>query len=111
MRPRIVITGIGMVTPLGQNPPAILRNVETGRSAAAPPTHFDPTPFACQVCAEIRDFHPQPSVAGGKMVRLMNRDAQLAVVAAHFALSDAGVKSGATYAPEDIALYGATGLA
>jgi 3-oxoacyl-(acyl-carrier-protein) synthase len=45
------------------------------------------------------------------MIRLMNRDAQLAVAAAHLALSDAGVKPGGSYAPEEIALYGATGLA
>lgn len=111
MRTRIVITGIGMVTPLGHNPPEILRDIETGRSAVAPPTRFDATPFACPVCAEIRDFQPQPYVAEGKMIRLMNRDAQLAVVAAHLALGDAGVKSGGTYAPDDIALFGATGLA
>jgi 3-oxoacyl-[acyl-carrier-protein] synthase II len=111
MRTRIVITGIGMVTPLGQNPPEILRRIETGQSAAAPPTRFDATPFACPICAEIKDFQPQPSVAGGKMIRLMNRDAQLAVAAAHLALNDAGVKPGGTYAPEEIALYGATGLA
>jgi len=111
MRTRIVITGIGMVTPLGQNPLEILRGIETGRSAVAPPTHFDATPFACPVCAEIKDFQPQSYVAEGKMIRLMNRDAQLAVVAAHLALVDAGVKPGGAYAPEEIALYGATGLA
>ena len=111
MSPRIVITGIGMVTPLGQNPLEILHSIETGRSAVAPPIHFDATPFACPVCAEIRDFQPQPYVTEGKMIRLMNRDAQMAVVAAHLALSDAGVKPGEAYAPEEIALFGATGLA
>ncbi|HKW27779.1 MAG TPA: beta-ketoacyl synthase N-terminal-like domain-containing protein [Verrucomicrobiae bacterium] len=111
MRTRIVITGIGMVTPLGQNPPEILRAIESGRSAIAPPTRFDVTPFACPVCAEIRNFQPQPYVAEGKMIRLMNREAQLAVAAAHLALGDAGVKSGEAYAPDEIALFGAIGLA
>lgn len=100
-----------MVTPLGQNPLKILRGIEAGRSAVAPPTHFDATPFSCPVCAEVRNFQPQPYVAEGKMIRLMNRDAQLAVVAAHLALADAGVKPGGTYEPEEIALFGATGLA
>jgi 3-oxoacyl-[acyl-carrier-protein] synthase II len=111
MRARVVITGIGMVTPLGKNPLEILHRIETGQSAVAPPSHFDATPFSCPVCAEVRDFQPQPHVAEGKMIRLMNRDAQLAVVAAHLALADAGVKSGEAYAPEEIALFGATGLA
>jgi 3-oxoacyl-[acyl-carrier-protein] synthase II len=111
MRTRVVITGIGMVTPLGKNPREILRGVETGRSAVAPPTHFDATLFSCPVCAEVRDFKPQSCVTEGKMIRLMNRDAQLAVAAAHLALADAGVKPGGTYAPEEIALFGATGLA
>jgi 3-oxoacyl-[acyl-carrier-protein] synthase II len=111
MRARVVITGIGMVTPLGKKPLEILRDIETGRSAVAPPTHFDAAPFSCPVCAEIGDFQPQPYVAEGKMTRLMNRDAQLAVAAAHLALADAGVKPGGAYAPEDIALFGATGLA
>jgi 3-oxoacyl-[acyl-carrier-protein] synthase II len=111
MRADVVITGIGMVTPLGTNPPEILRDLEAGRSAAAPPTQFDPAPFACPVCAEVRDFQPQPYISEGKMIRLMNRDAQLAVAAAHLALRDAGVRPGETYPPEEIALFGAVGLA
>jgi 3-oxoacyl-[acyl-carrier-protein] synthase II len=111
MRERVVITGIGMVTPLGKKPPEILCDIEAGKSAAAPPTNFDATPFSCPVCAEVKDFQPQPYVSKGKMIRLMNRDAQLAVAAAHLALIDAGVKPGETHPPEAIALFGATGMA
>jgi 3-oxoacyl-[acyl-carrier-protein] synthase II len=111
MQANVVITGIGMVTPLGKNPSEILRRLETGRSAAARPSNFDVSPFSCPVCAEVSDFQPQEYVSEGKMIRLMNRDAQLAVAAAHLALEDAGVKPGGTYAPEEIALFGATGLA
>ncbi len=111
MRTHVVITGIGMVTPLGQDPLEVLHGVETGRSAAGPPTGFDAAPFSCPVCAEVRNFQPQPHVAESKMIRLMNRDAQLAVVAAHLALADAGIKPGGAYPPEEIALFGSTGLA
>ena len=111
MTGRIVITGIGMVTPLGQDPGEVLRRVEAGESAAAPPTGFDASPFACPVCAEVKDFQPQRYVVETKMVRLMNRDAQLAVAAAHLALQDARLTVGADYQPQDIALYGATGMA
>jgi 3-oxoacyl-(acyl-carrier-protein) synthase len=59
MRRVIVITGIGMVTPLGHDPPTLWQRMKAGNSAAAPPAHFDATPFACPVCAEVRDFQPQ----------------------------------------------------
>ena len=100
-----------MVTPLGSNPTEVLRRIRAEDSAAASPTGFDASAFACPVCAQVRDFEPQRYVSEAKMVRLMNRDAQLAVAAARLALEDAGVTSGTTYPPEDIALFGATGLA
>lgn len=111
MTQRVVITGIGMVTPLGKNHKEVVRRIQASESAAAPPTRFDASPFACPVCAQMTDFRPQDYVAEPKMVRLMNRDAQLAVAAAHLALEDAGLKAGGAYQPEEIALYGATGLA
>jgi len=110
MRESIVITGVGMVTPLGKDPRQVLRRLEAGESAAAPPAGFEAGPFACPVCAQVKDFQPQQYVAEVKMVRLMNRDAQLAVAAAHLALEDARMKVGTDYAPEDIALFGATGM-
>jgi 3-oxoacyl-[acyl-carrier-protein] synthase II len=111
MRAKVVITGIGMVTPLGRNPLEILRDIERGRSAAGPPTGFNATPFSCPVCAEVGDFQPLQYVSESKMIRLMNRDAQFAVAAAHLALADAGVKPGGAYPPEAIGLFGATGMA
>jgi 3-oxoacyl-[acyl-carrier-protein] synthase II len=106
----VVITGVGMVTPFGKEPPEILRRIEAGDSAAAP-SGFGPDAFACPVCARVEGFQPQDYVSEVRLVRLMNRDAQLAVAAAHLALQDARVKAGVDYPPEEIALYGATGLA
>jgi len=108
---RVVVTGIGLVTPLGNDAGLVLRRIRAGASAAGPPTGFDAGAFACPVCAQVEVFDPKLYVSEPKMVRLMNRDAQLAVAAAHLALEDAGVKPGPTYAPDDIALFGATGLA
>ena len=107
----VVITGIGTVTPLGLDPREVLRRIEAGESAATSPTGFDPSPFACRVCAEVKDFQPQRYVSEPKLLRLMNRDAGLAVAAAHLALLDAGLKVGADYPPDEVALFGATGLA
>ena len=100
-----------MVVPLGKDPRDVLRRIEAGECAAAPPTGFDAGPFACPVCAQVQGFQPQHYVPEVKMVRLMNRDAQLAVAAAHLALADAGVAAGGHYRPEEIGLFGATGLA
>ena len=111
MRAGVVITGIGMVTPLGQRPADDWRGIETGKSAAAPPRHFDATPFSCPVCAEVKDFQPRAFLSEAKMIRLMNRDAQLAVAAARLALADARVTPGETYPAEQVGLFGATGMA
>ena len=109
MSVEVVITGIGLVTPLGAEPAEVLRRVEADENAARAPSRFDASPFACRVCAEIPDFRPQPFVPEPKLVRLMNRDAQLAVAAAQLALRDAGLTVGRDYLPEDIALFGAAG--
>lgn len=108
---RVVITGIGVVTPLGNNPEELVHRMQAGESAAATPSHFDPRPFGCPVSAEVEDFQPQTYVSEAKMARLMNRDAQLAVAAARMAIQDAGISVGSTYQPDEIGLYGATGLA
>jgi 3-oxoacyl-[acyl-carrier-protein] synthase II len=111
MRERVVITGIGMVTPLGDDPAEVLRRVEAGDRAGAPPLRFDARPFACPVCAQVRDFQPHRYVSEAKLLRLMNRDAQLAVAAARLALRDARLNVGTDYQPDEIALFGATSLA
>ncbi len=107
----VAITGIGMITPLGDEPAEVLHRIQVGHSAATGPTGFDETIFPCPVCAPVKSFEPVRYVSEPKMVRLMNRDAQLAVAAARLALEDAGLESGAFYQPQDIALFGATGLA
>jgi 3-oxoacyl-[acyl-carrier-protein] synthase II len=109
--PSIVITGVGLVTPFGRCAEVVLRRLAAGETVAAKPAGFDAGPFDCHVCAEIPDFDGAQCVPEPKTLRLMNRDAQLAVAAARAALHDAAVEVGRTYPAEDIALYGATGLA
>ncbi len=111
MHTGVAISGIGMVTPLGWNPAEVLSGIEAGKPAAAAPTRFNAATFSCPLCAEVRDFLPPRFVPEAKLIRLMSRDAQFAVAAAHLALADAGVVPGKTHPSEAIALYGATGLA
>lgn len=102
-----VITGVGLVTPLGCAPGQILDRLLNGQKA------FRAVPFAPQTCplyAPVMDFDAGRYFPENKILRLMNRDAQMAVVAARLAMQDAGVVPDQLYPAEEIALYGATGL-
>jgi 3-oxoacyl-[acyl-carrier-protein] synthase II len=107
----VVITGVGLVTPLGANPEEVLQRLQAGETVAAPPVHFDASPFSCPVCAEVKGFDPEQFVPDPKTVRLMNRDGLFAAAAARLALDNARLAVGKDYAGEEIALFGATGLA
>jgi len=104
-----VITGIGLVTPLGRNPADVLDRIVAGECVAAPPP-FDTSPFHCRLCAPVPDFNAEEWYPDNKTLRFMNRDAQMAVVAANLALCDASIRVDETYPGDEIALYGATGL-
>jgi len=107
----VVITGLGLLTPLGTTPQTILRRISAGESAVTPLSfgaYVDP---ACPLCARIADFDPEPFIPEPKTMRLMNRDALLAAAAARMAIQDSGVVVGTHYAPQDVGLFGATGLA
>jgi 3-oxoacyl-(acyl-carrier-protein) synthase len=109
MNAGVVITGIGLVTPLGGRPKTIHERIRRGDRAARPPA-FDSSPYDCQLCAPVDDFNAEACFPDNKTLRLMNRDGQMAVVAARLAMNDANVRADETYSGEDIALFGATGL-
>lgn len=104
----VVITGVGMVTPLGSCAREVLDRIRRGDTAAQRPAFADA--FACPWFAPVLDFDAEQHFPDNKTLRLMNRDAQMAVVAARRALADAGIRPGESYLAEEIALYGATGL-
>ncbi len=97
------VTGIGLVTPLGCDPNTVLDQILQGRQAVQP-TPFGPA-FVPVADLDAAEYYPD-----NKTLRLMNRDAQMAVVAARLAMRDAGIVPGELYPAEEIALYGATGL-
>lgn len=104
----VVVTGIGLVTALGSDANGILQAMERGETGAQP-SPFSP-PSSCPWYAPVQNFDASAYFPENKSLRLMNRDAQMAVVAARLAMRDAGIVP-ALYPAEEIALYGATGLA
>lgn len=90
MRKRVVITGIGAVTPIGNNVPAYFEGLRTGKNGIAPLTRFDATDYKCKVVAEVKDFDPS---ACFDMLTRRKTDlyVQYAVCAAQEAVDDSGI--------------------
>ncbi len=89
MARRVVITGIGAITPLGYTD-QLWAALMAGRSGIGPITRFDASAYPCRIAAEVRDFSPDPWLPR-KESRRMDRFAQFAVACALMASADAGV--------------------
>jgi 3-oxoacyl-(acyl-carrier-protein) synthase len=89
MNSRVVITGVGIVSPLAQSLEHTRDALAAGRSAVAPITSFDASHFAITQGAELKEFDPRPSFSAPKALKMADRAAQLAVVAARAALDAA----------------------
>jgi 3-oxoacyl-[acyl-carrier-protein] synthase II len=87
---RVVITGIGCVTPIGTGIEGLWDGLRRRRSAVRCITRFDPTPFRSHIAAEIPDFVPGDHLSA-KELRRLDRFSQLGVAAARLALADAGL--------------------
>ncbi len=90
-RRRVVITGLGTVTPLGKDMRSSWENLVAGKAAAGPITAFDTTGFAVTFACEAKDFEPTQWIER-KQARRMDRCAQMIVAAAHQAGGDAGLE-------------------
>src|SRR5262249_43725643 len=89
-RRRVVITGLGAVTPLGKNPRTTWDNLVAGKSGAGEITRFDATDYAVTFACEASDFDPTEFI-DHKQARRMDRFAQMIVAAARQAEADAGL--------------------
>jgi 3-oxoacyl-[acyl-carrier-protein] synthase II len=87
---RVVITGIGAVTPLGNDAETSWQNLLAGESGAAPITQFDSTDYFVHFACEVKDFDPSKWIER-KQARRMDRFAQLVLAAARQAEADAGI--------------------
>lgn len=87
---RVVVTGIGAMTPLGLTAQSMWENLLKGESGIGPITHFDTTNFAVKIAGEVKGFD-FANYGDKKEGRRMDRVAQLAVAAAGMAIKDGGL--------------------
>jgi 3-oxoacyl-[acyl-carrier-protein] synthase II len=87
----VVVTGVGAVTPLGNDAESFWENLVAGKSGAAPITLFDPSEFAVHFACEAKDFEPTKWIEHRK-ARRMDRFAQMIVAAARMAEQDSGIE-------------------
>lgn len=87
---RVVVTGIGALTPIGNNANAYLEGLQAGTSGAGPITLFDASNFKTQFACEVKGFSPEPAV-DRREARRLDRFAQFAMVACEEAMQDSGL--------------------
>jgi 3-oxoacyl-[acyl-carrier-protein] synthase II len=90
LKRRVVITGLGAVTPLATGVEESWQKLCQGKSGVARITKFDPSGFNVQIAAELKDFHPEDFL-DKKKIRRTDPFIQYALVAARMAIDDAGL--------------------
>ncbi len=90
MMKRVVVTGMGAITPLGNDPASFWRQLIAGSSGAGPITKFDASQFKTKFACEVKNFDPSQELDRGEIKR-MDMFTQYAMVAAGQAIKDAGL--------------------
>jgi len=88
---RVVITGLGAITPLGNDVETFWSNLKNGVSGIRTIDAFDTTGYDCKIGGQVRDFDPKPFFKNPKDVRRTDRFTQLAMAAAKMAVEDCGI--------------------
>jgi 3-oxoacyl-[acyl-carrier-protein] synthase II len=88
---RVVVTGVGMVTPLGIGVEKSWKNLLAGKSGIRRITHFDSSQFPTQIAGEVEGFNPEDYIQI-KEIKKMDRFIQFAIAATQLALDDSGLK-------------------
>jgi 3-oxoacyl-[acyl-carrier-protein] synthase II len=88
---RVVVTGLGVVTPLGNDVNTFWQNLIAGQCGIDKITAFDASAYATQIAAEVKNFDPTPAFPSPKEIRRTDRYAQFGIYAAWSALKDSGL--------------------
>jgi 3-oxoacyl-(acyl-carrier-protein) synthase len=97
-RRRVAITGIGMVTPVGNDAPSTWANLRAGRSGAGVIQNFDASGFSTRIGAEVKGFKADEAIEDRKLLKFASRSHRFAFAAAEEALRDAGIRPEASTA-------------
>jgi 3-oxoacyl-[acyl-carrier-protein] synthase II len=89
---RVVITGLGVVTPVGNTVETFWKNLTEGRSGIRKIQAFDTSEYDCQIAGEVRDFDPKDFFNNFKDARRTDRFTQLAMAAAKMSVQDSGLE-------------------
>ncbi len=92
MKKRVVITGLGVVSPVGSDVETFWKNITSGKSGIGRITKFDPTGFPVQIAGEVKNFNPL-KYFDKKEIRRLDPFIQFAVAAADQAVKQAGIDS------------------
>lgn len=106
----VVITGVGVVAPMGHTPEALFDALLDGRSAVGPVDAFDVSPFPCKVAARVTDFKARNWVGNRKNLKLMSDAVRFGMGALKRAHAAAGLE-GAGVPPERLGLFVGAGTA
>jgi 3-oxoacyl-[acyl-carrier-protein] synthase II len=87
----VVVTGVGLLTPLGIGTEASWEALKAGKSGIGPITQFDPSAFACRIAGQVKDFDPANYIEK-KEIKKMGRFIQFAIAASDFAMADSGLQ-------------------
>src|ERR671931_2895058 len=105
---RVVVTGLGAITPVGNTAPETWRAAVAGESGIDWIRAFDASGFPVRVAAEVKDFDPT-GLAAPKELRRLDRNVLLALAAAREAIGDSGLDGGLDEARTGIVLGSAIG--
>jgi 3-oxoacyl-[acyl-carrier-protein] synthase II len=109
MSKRVVITGIGAVTPLGNDAQTTWENIKSGVSGIAPATIFDVERVDIKIAAEVKGFAPEEFM-DKREARRMGRYSQFAVAASQMAVKDAGIQIGEDIPAEQVGVWIGSGI-
>ena len=91
---RVVVTGVGVVSPIGIGQSTFWQNLVAGRSGIDLLSAFPSGGVPSKLAAEVRDFDPVEHIYNRKFLKVMSRDIQLGVASASMAMKDAGLRQG-----------------
>ena len=106
-RRRVVVTGLGAITPVGNSVSDAWNSLVEGKCGIGPITLFDTTDFKAKLDAEVKDFNPRDYMEKAEILR-SDRNAQYAIASATQAVEESGIIG--TVDPDRIAVYFGTGI-